>query len=412
MTFRQSAFSALCIGAALAAPAFAQDIFNSGVEIQDGNFGVADLFVNDVSVLDGYTCVGEDCSASEPFLSAYVLKLSSTQPGIQFNDTSTSTSPDNEWRLRINDPDPLTNGGIDRFAIEDATAGTIPFTIEAGAPDNAFWMNSAGSIGLGTLLPQDRVHAVDTFGPSFRFEQIGTWLVPPQTWRLIGQTAFSIADVTAGTTPIRLERAAPDNALYVDDAGGVGLGTGTPAVPLHIARDDGTASLTVENTGGDAGVAREMFKMASNGGSYFTLDNTGSGTTWYFVHENASPNRFIITDAVADGPEMTLTAEGVLTVPGGFVVGSTTLNVPDYVFAEDYALRPLSEVSRFITENGHLPDVPSASDVTEHGLDLTRMQLAQLQKIEELTLYILKQQALIDAQAERLARLEGLLPRD
>ena len=71
----------------------------------------------------------------------------------------------------------------------------------------------------------------------------------------------------------------------------------------------------------------------------------------------------------------------------------------DFVFEDDYALRPLSEVATFIEQNGHLPDIPSAAEVAESGVALGDMQARLLQKVEELTLYVLEQD-------ERLAALE------
>lgn len=68
----------------------------------------------------------------------------------------------------------------------------------------------------------------------------------------------------------------------------------------------------------------------------------------------------------------------------------------DYVFADDYKLRPLEEVEKFIEENKHLPDVPSAEEVVREGLDLGAMDATLLRKVEELTLYVLKQQKEID----------------
>lgn len=68
----------------------------------------------------------------------------------------------------------------------------------------------------------------------------------------------------------------------------------------------------------------------------------------------------------------------------------------DYVFADDYALRPLSEVESFVKQNKHLPNVPSASELASDGLDLGKMQATQMQKIEELTLYIIELQKQID----------------
>ncbi len=62
----------------------------------------------------------------------------------------------------------------------------------------------------------------------------------------------------------------------------------------------------------------------------------------------------------------------------------------DYVFEDDYRLRPLEEVASFIAQNGHLPDVPSAAEVEEKGVALGEMESTLLRKVEELTLYVLE----------------------
>lgn len=62
----------------------------------------------------------------------------------------------------------------------------------------------------------------------------------------------------------------------------------------------------------------------------------------------------------------------------------------DYVFNKDYKLLPLSEVEKFINDNHRLPDVPSEKEITEKGLDIGEIQKIQMQKIEELTLYLLE----------------------
>jgi hypothetical protein len=63
----------------------------------------------------------------------------------------------------------------------------------------------------------------------------------------------------------------------------------------------------------------------------------------------------------------------------------------DYVFNKNYNLPPLKEVEGYIKENGHLPNVPSAKEVTEKGLELGEMAKIQQEKIEELTLYLIQQ---------------------
>ena len=63
----------------------------------------------------------------------------------------------------------------------------------------------------------------------------------------------------------------------------------------------------------------------------------------------------------------------------------------DYVFSTDYNLRSLSEVETFVQENKHLPDIPSEKQMQEEGLNVNEMQIKLLQKIEELTLYVIEQ---------------------
>ncbi|MGB4850578.1 MAG: hypothetical protein WBP41_21810, partial [Saprospiraceae bacterium] len=67
-----------------------------------------------------------------------------------------------------------------------------------------------------------------------------------------------------------------------------------------------------------------------------------------------------------------------------------TVGFPDYVFAPDYKSLSLSEVERFIQLHHHLPNIPSASEVEENGLAVGEMQSKMMEKIEELTLYIIE----------------------
>jgi hypothetical protein len=69
----------------------------------------------------------------------------------------------------------------------------------------------------------------------------------------------------------------------------------------------------------------------------------------------------------------------------------------DYVFDKSYKLPSLAEVEKFIRQNGHLPNIPSAKEVEEKGLPVGDTQKRMMEKIEELTLYIIQQQKEIDA---------------
>ena len=75
----------------------------------------------------------------------------------------------------------------------------------------------------------------------------------------------------------------------------------------------------------------------------------------------------------------------------------------DYVFADDYKLMPLKKLEQFIATENHLPEIPSAEEVVKEGVDLGQMQAKLLQKIEELTLYVIQQQKEIDALKKKVS---------
>ena len=62
----------------------------------------------------------------------------------------------------------------------------------------------------------------------------------------------------------------------------------------------------------------------------------------------------------------------------------------DYVFDKKYILKPLGEVEKFIRENKHLPGIPSATEIQKNGLHLGDTQKMMMEKIEELTLYMIE----------------------
>ena len=105
----------------------------------------------------------------------------------------------------------------------------------------------------------------------------------------------------------------------------------------------------------------------------------------------------------------------VFRVYGDGRVFATELNVklasqfPDYVFSQNYELMPINELREYIKMNNRLPNMPSAKVVEENGLDVGETSRILVEKIEELTLYILEQQQVIEEQGIRLKELEDRL---
>jgi len=89
----------------------------------------------------------------------------------------------------------------------------------------------------------------------------------------------------------------------------------------------------------------------------------------------------------------TTTPQSKLAVNGTVTAKQVTVTQngwPDYVFDSSYAIPPLDSLKAFVNHNHHLPDIPSSGEIESKGLDLGDMQKKQMQKIEELTLYIIR----------------------
>lgn len=83
----------------------------------------------------------------------------------------------------------------------------------------------------------------------------------------------------------------------------------------------------------------------------------------------------------------------------------------DYVFKKGYELMPLKKLEAFIKSNSHLPGIPSAEDMVMTGLDVAQMDAKLLEKIEELTLYIIEQNKKLESQQKELNDLKKWLPK-
>lgn len=204
---------------------------------------------------------------------------------------------------------------------------------------------------------------------------------PTRDWRLVandsengGRDHFSIEDVTGGNEVLTVLGGAPRYSLFVDGDGNVGLGTASPEQTLHIVSGN-TAAVRLEQSAAQ-GFAPAIWDISANenglqilrgGSELLSIDNSGN-----------------------------------VTIAGNLVAGTPAETFPDYVFGEDYRLMPLSELSQYIGRERHLPGIPAASEVGREGLNMTQFQVQLLEKVEELTLYTLRQQAEIDALRSRL----------
>ncbi|KDN54705.1 hypothetical protein [Flavobacterium seoulense] len=89
----------------------------------------------------------------------------------------------------------------------------------------------------------------------------------------------------------------------------------------------------------------------------------------------------------------TINPTSKLTVAGNIASREVKVTVDagaDFVFEKDYDLPSLESVDKFIKENKHLPEIASAEEMKKDGINLSEMNIKLLQKIEEMTLYMIE----------------------
>ena len=197
--------------------------------------------------------------------------------------------------------------------------------------------------------------------------------------------------------------------IYIDSFGkifigattdNIGIGTTsiTPVDKLHLNSTTSSTNFRITNsTSGHT--ANDGFQLASSGNN-LNLLNKENGTLSFGTNNttrmaiSATGNITIGTTSTPAGYKL-FVEQGILTEKVKVAI-KTSANWADYVFADNYELKPLAEVENFINAHKHLPGIPSANEVVATGIDLATMDAKLLEKIEELTLHLIRMEKEID----------------
>ncbi len=192
--------------------------------------------------------------------------------------------------------------------------------------------------------------------------------------------------------------------VILQNGGNVGIGETFPAEKLHVNGNtmiDGDATLNTVNptiqlqnsdvNKGFIQLSGDNIRIGTNSGNTvgkFVIRTNGGDRV--FVDESGNVNIGSQTDA----PGYKLRVDGKMICEEVKVKLSTAW--PDYVFDEKHKLMTIGELSKFIRQNKHLPNIPSAKEIESNGMEVGDMQKRMMEKIEELTLYIISLQQQID----------------
>lgn len=273
-----------------------------------------------------------------------------------------------------------------------------------------------GNVGIGTTAPVAKLTVAgqvraNTYGYGFE-QNDGTVSVGTYTDGVAGWVG------TNSNHPLYFYTGNGFESMAITTAGDIGIGTSTPAYKLGVT---GTTGLHGNTT----------ICPSLNG----SLGTVSIGTSTLFTNSMFNVKSNLPYAAFIDGAATTnaaLQVEGRTKLNGNVSIGSgagfatgyrlsvdgkiicTELRVqatpfPDYVFAADYKLKTLEEVEEYITTNHRLPNMPAATEVEAEGMSVGGIQLKLVEKVEELTLYILKQQKQLQEQQAEIDQLNKAL---
>ena len=302
------------------------------------------------------------------------------------------------------------NGGTIRF-VQGNGLDNLYLHNGDGSKLYMFWKEN-GNVGIGTENPTAKLHISDgNGGDQLRFTRNG------------GSIKFAQGD---GLDNLYLY-SGDGSKMYMfwKENGNIGIGTETPSAKLHVHND-----ATLEQ---DLGSIQLLNRTSGRGNNYFMEsqwlvrdDASSIGWTTARMHNGISIDGSFLTPGTdtrtwwerdpynniqswGQGNQTYMTINngsvGIGTLTTGTCklavegkIGAREINVltgpgwPDYVFEKNYNLPTLAEVEKYINQNKHLPEVPTAKEMEKNGVNLGEMNMLLLKKVEELTLYMIEQE--------------------
>ncbi len=282
--------------------------------------------------------------------------------------------------------------GVDSIVLSEAIGGV---SAAIGTSTNHTMRFNSNGLGLMHLYPNGNVTVGDNNAPA--------------------NDKFTVQSDGFGLTHTNLLGSVTVGSWIGNFGGATGGWLGTKSNdPLNLFTNNGGAALSIVQNGNvGIGATNPAFKMDVAGRMRLRTQADGnSAGLWLNNPANTNTIAFMgIADAVTTGFYGNVSGWGLIMNTNTGFVGIGTLNPTsrlsvngsirskevvvetgwaDYVFDKKYKLKTLEEVEKFIEKNNHLPGIPSAAEIEKNGLPLGDTQRRMMEKIEELTLYMIE----------------------
>lgn len=298
------------------------------------------------------------------------------------------------------------------FALGAMLFGGIPIFAIAGqwsSSGNTIYYTD-GNVGIGTTTPGNNL---DVKGSLSVYQNVSPY-----------------ANYNPGLDSVVSVGASPNKiGLFVNGSASGGkaaeilLGSYEPTSTVFYAHSQNVGSDLILKGDGKVGIGtpdpKRRLHIKGNGGLVNIEGSDHAYIQWYPDGYSAGRKAWLGYANAVDN-WITLSSEGaggIQLKPGShYVAVDGTLKAKqiqvksniwaDYVFDDNYELMTLDDVEEFISKNRHLPNIPSAKEIENGELDLGEMQRLQMEKIEELTLYLIEKDKQIEVLHNKLIELE------
>lgn len=260
------------------------------------------------------------------------------------------------------------------------------------------------SVGSASLFSNTTGESNTAIGASAMFSNIGG----------SNNVAVGVDALRANTTGV-YNMAIGFASLYSNSTGSNNMGIGTESLRFSTGSQN-----TAVGTWAGRGTA--AYAGSNNVFIGYSSGSSETGSDKLYISNSATPTplvygdfatKYLAVGEVAAADRAAATSGGYrLLVKGGMITEKIKVAVAgsadwaDYVFEPSYKLLSLDKVESFIKENKHLPNVPSAEEMSKNGLDVMQTSAKLMEKIEELTLYMIEMNKEIKALKEENAKLK------